>query len=193
MSDPIEVPPVHCNAEPPAVYAAMADAWRQQIGTEPPRASLLVLLSQWALETDAGRFCLNWNIAGIKRVPGDGHDWATYDTHEVIGGVDRVLQQQFRAYASLGDGVSDYLRELRHTFGFAWPAVDAGDVVDFAHRLKQRGYYTAPESQYASGLQSRYAQMQAAVPVETPTDPPAPDPVSDELVSEIESGTLGKA
>jgi flagellum-specific peptidoglycan hydrolase FlgJ len=162
----------------------MADAWRDQVGSVPARASLLVLMAQWGLETGSGRACMNWNLAGIKHVPGDGHDYAEYRTHEVLHGVDQVLVQQFRAYPSLEAGVADYLHVLRSTFGFAWPAVEAGDTADFAHRLKARGYFTADEAQYAAGLRARYQQMAAAVPESAPA--PAPPDHSD-LLSEAET------
>lgn len=147
-----------------ALYGVLHDAWTALLGTEPTRAQLLTLLSQWALETGNGQACNNWNMAGIKHVAGDGHDWASYQTTEVLGGQVVHLAQDFRSYPSLEAGAADYLVFLHSRFGFAWPAVEAADVRDFAHRLKLRGYYTAPEDQYAAGLVARYHQLDAMVP-----------------------------
>ncbi len=156
----------------PDVFTALKLAWLTILGTAPTRAALLTLLSQWSLETGGGFASKNWNLAGIKHVPGDGHNYATYLTEEVIGGVRRTMTQNFRAYGSLDEGAIDYLQTLRRDFGFAWPAVEAGDVTDFAHRLKVRGYYTAPESEYAAGLRARYALLDRDIPPDTMADSP---------------------
>lgn len=181
------VPTAHTVASAADVYASLRAAWQSILGTTPARASLLVLLSQWSLETGGGGSCNNWNLAGIKHTDGDGHDFAEYLTTErlsrttamalVTTGTATVvkddgativvkLPQKFRAYASLNEAAIDYLQELRHQFGFAWPAVEAGDVLDFAHRLKLRGYYTATEADYAAGLKARYAQLDHVIPSE---------------------------
>src|SRR5271165_2858951 len=129
------VPTVRTPMAPAAVYAALSAAWVSLLGTQPTRAELLVLLSQWAHETGGGGASDNWNLAGIKHTAGDGHDFAEYTTHEIENGVDVTTVQRFRAYASLNESALDYLRTLRRDFLFAWPAVEAGDVADFGHRL----------------------------------------------------------
>jgi hypothetical protein len=165
MSDQL-VPTVRTPMTPAAVYAALASAWVSMGLGEPTRAELLVLLSQWAHETACGAAADNWNLAGIKHVPGDGHDYAEYVTHEIVNGVDVTTIQRFRAYGSLEGAASDYLGVLRRNFGFAWPAVEAGDVADFGHRLKLRGYYTAPESLYVTALERWRASLDASIPAE---------------------------
>jgi flagellum-specific peptidoglycan hydrolase FlgJ len=152
------------------LYAVLRAAWRQQLGTDPLRASLLVLLSQWSLETADGAKCMNWNLGGIKWTPACGHDYAAYDTHEVIGGKTITVVQRFRAYDNLDQGAADYLRLLRTRFAASWPAVEAGDPADFARRLKAAGYYTAPEQEYESGLRSRYTMLDKAIGLDTTED-----------------------
>jgi hypothetical protein len=151
---------------PAAVYAAIASAWTAIGLGEPSRAQLLVLLAQWAHETGGGGASDNWNLGGIKHTPGDGHDYAAYTTHEVVNGQDVTTVQKFRAYASLDESAFDYLRTLRKDFAFAWPAVEAGDVADFGHRLKIRGYYTAPESLYVTALERWRASLDASIPAD---------------------------
>lgn len=176
-------PTVTTVCSPAAVYAALGLAWQAAFASPMPRTSGLVLLSQWALETGGGHACNNNNFAGIKHVSGDGRDWASYETTEVIGGKVVPMEQSFRAYDTLEEGAIDYLATLRHNFAPAWPAVESGDVAQFARLLSEARYYTAPEASYAAGLEARFAQMQAAVPLETPTDPaPAPTP-DDELAN----------
>ena len=176
------------------VYAALRVAWIALLGTQPPRASLLTLLAQWSVETGGGGASNNWNLGGIKHTPGDGSNFALYPTQERFarayaqtliaaghatmarddGGetILVALEQKFRAYPDLDTAAADYLRTLRHDFGFAWPAVESGDTQDFAHRLKARSYYTATESSYASALATRYVSLDRQIPEDSPDDTP---------------------
>jgi len=161
--------------------AVLRAEWRRQLGTEPSRASLLCLLAQWSLETGGGAASNNFNLAGIKYGVGCGFDYAQYPTREVIGGKSLVLSPpnpacRFRAYESLEQAAGDYLSLLRNRFGYAWPAVEAGDTQDFAHRLKLRGYYTADEHDYAAGLAARYAQLDKELGPDT--QPSLPEPIA---------------
>lgn len=156
------------------LYAVLRTAWRQQLGGEPARSALLVLLAQWSLETAGGSASNNWNLAGIKYTPGCGADYAQYLTREVQAGKAVTLMQRFRAYDSLEDGAADYLRLLRTRFGAAMAFAAAGDVQAFAHALKLAGYYTAPEDEYAAGLRARYALLDQAIDEDTqPATPTA--------------------
>jgi flagellum-specific peptidoglycan hydrolase FlgJ len=95
----------------------------------------------------------NYNFGGIKGSSPQG-DTANYLTHEVIGGQNLTVRQGFRAYGSIDEGAEDYVRLLSHQFGPALSSAKVGDVRGFAHALKQAGYYTSSEDQYASALQS---------------------------------------
>jgi len=64
----------------------------------------------------------------------------------------------FRAFRTLDEGAVDYLELLHRRFASAWPAVLAGDPVQFARLLKAARYYTADENHYARGLSSIYAE-----------------------------------
>lgn len=169
MSEEIQAT-TRTDVDPNALYLAVRIAWRAQVGTEPSRAQLLTLMAQSDLETGSWRACMNYNLAGIKHVAGDGHDYASYQTHEVLNGQTVTIVQTFRAYPTLDAGVADWLALLRGRFGYAWPAIEAADVADFAHRLHARGYYTAPEQQYAAGLRARYAALDAKILPETEPD-----------------------
>jgi hypothetical protein len=143
-----------------SVCAAVKGAWRKKIGTEPARASTLVLMAQIWFETANGAASYGYNLGGIKHVAGDGHDYYQVRTHEnQPDGTQYTIVAAFRSYPSLEAAAWDYICLLRGPMGFCWPAVEAGDVADFARRLRARGYYTAPEAQYAAGLQARYAML----------------------------------
>lgn len=169
------LPSVRTPVAPSDLYAVLRAEWRAQVGSEPSRASLLVLLAHWDFETGGGGACIAYNLAGIKYTPGCGTDYASYITQEYIGGKPVTIHPpdpgcRFRAYGSLDEGAADYLKELRGQFGFAWPAVVAGDVADFAHRLKLRNYYTAPEATYARGLEARRLVLDARIGKDTDPD-----------------------
>jgi|CZKU01.1.fsa_nt_gi hypothetical protein len=135
------------------IRRAIGGAYKRMTGAPPSSALLDTLTAQASLETGSGAQMYNFNFGGIKGVSPHG-DTANYLTHEVVGAHDVTLRQGFRAYASVDDGADDYVRLLSHKFGSALSSAQVGDVHGFAHALKQAGYYTASEDQYASALQS---------------------------------------
>jgi hypothetical protein len=174
-----EVPTLVTRPTPSAMYAALRGEWRAILLTVPARPSVLVLLAHWGLETGNGSASRNWNVAGIKWTKGCGHDFARYPTLERVNGVLVRVEQDFRAYASCEEGVADYIRVLRRDFSYAWPSVEAGDVMDFAHRLKLHGYYTDTEARYAAGLRAREAQLDRYIGPDTePELPLSPEAIA---------------
>jgi flagellar protein FlgJ len=77
-------------------------------------------------------------------------------------GEDVTIVDKFRAYATPAEGARDYLALLRTRYGGAMGAAERGDVDGFATALKQRGYYTAPVSDYAAAL--RHLAHEARTP-----------------------------
>lgn len=134
--------------------AALGRSYEKLTG-KPASAGLLdVLSAQVSLETGGGDKMYNWNFGGIKGASPQGMT-ASYMTREVTAQGEVHLKQGFRAYASIDDGATDYLRVIHGRFGAAIPHAERGDVDGFAQALKESGYYTAPESEYASALRSR--------------------------------------
>jgi flagellar protein FlgJ len=136
------------------IRSAIASAYQRVTGRPASAALVDTLSAQASLETGNGRSMYNFNFGGIK---GSGPQGQTAHcmTHEVIGGRDVTLRQGFRAYSSLQEGAEDFLRVLTQRFGAALSKAQLGDVDGFAHMLKQAGYYTASEAQYAGALRSR--------------------------------------
>lgn len=78
---------------------------------------------------------------------------------------------RFRAYAvldadgnvdeeaSLYAGMVDYLGLLYTRFSRAWPAVLAGDPVEFVKALKSQGYFTAPLEPYVRSVSSIFNEF----------------------------------
>jgi Putative peptidoglycan binding domain len=163
---------------PAAVLDALGQAWQTEFGAAPHRTSLLVLLSQWALETGRGRSMHCYNLGNVKSNQKSG-DWCFFRCNEVIGG--RVVWFDpddpaccFRAFTSLDAGALDYLRILHARFSRAWPAVESGDPAQFSHLLKVSRYYTADEGQYTRTLTSLFVEFSRTL-----QNPGSPAPVPD--------------
>lgn len=162
---------------PTGLYAALGVASRAR-GEALEHAPRLVLLAQWGVETGGGVWCHSWNIGNVKHVRGDGHDYAMFRCWEVEGGKKVWYEPPhpatwFRAYASLAEGVVDYLGQLQGRFRTAWPAVLDGDPVGFARALKAARYYTATEADYVRAIVAWFERFRRAIPESTP-DPVAP-------------------
>ncbi|HWP06900.1 MAG TPA: peptidoglycan-binding protein [Polyangiaceae bacterium] len=150
------------------VFDALGAAWRNAFAEEPKRASLLVLLSQWALETGRGKSMHCYNLGNIKSRQASG-DWCFFACNEILGGKVRWFQPDepeccFRAYPTLDAGAADYLTTLRERFQKAWPAVLAGDAAAFSHLLRESKYYTADEQQYTKTLQALFHEFDRSLP-----------------------------
>jgi flagellum-specific peptidoglycan hydrolase FlgJ len=145
------------------MYTALSQAWFATFGSAPSQASILVLLAQWGLETANGASMIQYNVGNFKHVPGDGWNWTTFGTTECTDNGENCTPQSasFAAYPDLQTGVNVYFKAMQTRFASAWPAVVAGDTDAFAQLLHDAGYYTASESSYAQGLQSRYNQFLA--------------------------------
>ena len=171
---------------PQDVYAALIKAWRAQLGTEPKRESLLVLLAQWAHETGTGRATWCYNLGNVKAKPGGARDYTFFTCGEELtreqaqallkdarvsvvkeysrGGTTmvsvRIVPDHpaccFRAFRTLDDGAADFLELLRKRFASAWPAVEDGDPAAFAHLLRLARYYTASVESYTRALKAHF-------------------------------------
>lgn len=169
------------KVSPKEIYDALERAWLTRFGTPAERRSLLTLLAQWDIETAAGASMHCWNVGNAKSREGDGRSWTFFRCWELINGKKRWFdpphpQTRFRAFATLADGVTDYLAMLHTRFCAAWPAVVAGDPTAFAHLLKMQGYYTADEAQYASALLSRFNGYAKTLTVKTEAEPDLENP-----------------
>jgi hypothetical protein len=153
---------------PTEVLDALGAAGSQVLGSTPHRTSLLVLLSQWALETGRGHSMHCYNLGNVKSNQKSG-DWCFFRCNEIIKGKVVWFNPDeagccFRAFATLDDGALDYLKTLRERFGRVWPAVDAGDPAMFSHLLRMNRYYTADEGQYTRTLVALFNEFSRTIP-----------------------------
>lgn len=169
-------PDVLTKVTVPEMFAALRSAWRDAFREGPKRESLLVLLSQWALETGRGKSMHCFNLGNVKHVPGDGRDFTYFRCNEILNGKEVWFDPPnpascFRAYASLDEGAADYLALLHRRFASAWPAVVAGAPGDFARALYDARYYTADPRLYTRTLVSLFDEFSRTIP-------PDPDPAA---------------
>jgi hypothetical protein len=85
-SGPVFIAAEKTPATPQQVFESLARAWKQQLGEEPKRESLLVLLAQWAFETGRGKAMWNFNLGNAKGKPGggDGRCWTFFACNELL-------------------------------------------------------------------------------------------------------------
>jgi hypothetical protein len=139
--------------------SAIGRAYASVNGRPASGKTLDVLTAQASLETGRGAQMYNYNFGGIKGQSPSGQT-AHYMTREVQNGQSVHLQQGFRAYQSLDQGAVDYVTLMQTRFGSAMPAAERGDLNGFASALKGAGYYTAPETEYASALHALAPNLQ---------------------------------
>lgn len=161
---------------------AMWESWLHVFGSAPKKESIWVLLAQVQLETGL-KSCHCWNLGNVKSVEGDGHDYCFFACNEILKtatahamaaaapATAKVTKNRgdgtsiiwfypkhsgcrFRAFDTLVDGAVDYIGLLHKRFSKSWPAVLAGDPIQFAHLLKVQGYYTADEFIYANSVKN---------------------------------------
>lgn len=158
-----EVEPRRTPVTREQMRAAIARALQKETGARPSPRLVDTLTAHASLETASGDRMYNFNFAGIK-----GHSpagtTAVLRTKEVLDGREVTIKDGFRAYATIDDGARDYVHLMRTRFAGALDPAARGDVEGFAHALKQSGYYTAAEKDYAKGLASL-----SSVPAAGPT------------------------
>jgi flagellar protein FlgJ len=139
-----------------------AEAAARELGVDPRG-----VLAQAALETrwgtaqpaDAGdgREGSN-NFFGIKAGAGWNGASVTSETTEYTDGIAGTERARFRAYGSLAESTSDYVRLLRDNPRYG-PALNTGDDVRaFASALQRGGYATDPA--YADKILAVAAQLE---------------------------------
>jgi len=145
---------------------ALITTWYKIYNAYPSKESIGVIFSQWSLETGQGKSCYNNNFFNVKYVsknPDLDSDNVKYfmlpNTWEIDSSGQKVIYQPphpqtwFLAFDTLDDCMQyqfDLLMNKRYKE--AWTAVESGNPAAFAHLLKLKGYYTAPESDYVKGL-----------------------------------------
>jgi flagellar protein FlgJ len=119
----------------------------QQLGVDPR-----TLIAQAALETNWGRSMpqdaagtSSNNLFGVKASRGWAGPSVTAPTQEYQNGAPTETQAQFRAYASPGQSLQDYVALLQNDPRYASALNTGGNVQAFAAGLQRGGYATDPD------------------------------------------------
>jgi len=141
--------------------SALSDAYTSVFGEAPSKQTLSVLVAQWSLETGGGHAMMNYNFGGIKgQAPGGGT--VAYRTTEGSGEGRRTIVDNFRAYGSAREGAVDYVHLLARRFPAAMTQARLGNPAGFVHALKQAGYFTGSEADYARAVTATASRVQSA-------------------------------
>lgn len=144
---------------PQDLIKAFVGAWIELYGKTPTKESIGVLFAQNSLETGSTKSMWNNNIGNVKYIPKSTDDesieyFMLPNTWEIIAGKKIVFsppnpQTWFRSFPTLEKGVAHHFKFLKNgRYLTSWTAIEAGDPALFAHLLKLKGYYTAPEADY---------------------------------------------
>ena len=176
------------HATPAQMRAAIATAYQNVTGRAPTKGALDTITAQAMVETARGTSMINYNFGGIKGQSPQGMTTRA-KTVEVENGKTTHIVDGFRAYGSLQDGATDYVKLLHDRFSSAFSRADAGDVNGFAHELKSAHYFTANESDYAAALRAQAgisagaSTASAATPTSAATPASLASPASPDVVS----------
>lgn len=183
------------------LFNSMILAWEELFCTLPLKDSIILLLSQWALETGHGSSMWCYNLGNVKAQPTGAYDYCFFACNELLPTAtahriaaadpehakitaDRAdgnswiwfypkhLYSCFRGYQSLDAGTLAHLKLMHTRFEKAWPFVASGDPVGFCHALKQQRYYTADEGAYTAGVVSVFSRYRKELAALTVTHSP---------------------
>ena len=178
----MQLPPTKTPFTPDTLIAALTTAFTSELGHPPTNQAIAVLAAQCALECANGAACIQNNLGCYKK--GVSEDWCEFTTTEYLGNppVKQTMVCAFAAWPDLPSASAFYIRSCYTNYPEAWAGAVQGDADAFASGLKQRGYYTAPEADYAAGVkrwQKFYLAKLGGV------SPPEPDPpvISPELAA----------
>jgi peptidoglycan hydrolase FlgJ len=162
-----------------------AEAAARELGVD-PRAVIAqaALETGWGTSRPADASGNSNNFFGIKAGSGWDGDRVSSDTTEYVNGEAGTERAQFRAYGSVAENVSDYVRLVRDNPRYSAALNTGDDVRAFAGALQRGGYATDPA--YADKVVAVAAQVDRLNSVNSfksaPTGPIQPrDPSSPPL------------
>ena len=139
-----------------AVLFPLAQKVAKDLGVDPK-----AIVAQAALETGWGKFTIqdeqgapSHNLFGIKANSAWQGDVVSVQTHEYREGVRVNEQADFRSYASLEEGLADYVQFLKESPRYQNALNGGAEDDEYGYRLQQSGYATDPN--YGGKIQRIY-------------------------------------
>jgi len=169
-----QIPAVQTPVTAAALYDSLVTAYRQQMGADPARETILCLLAQSALETGRWKYCWCWNLGNIRAWPGwSGAYCQQPRVSEIVNGREVFYyppdpMTNFRAYGSLDEAAASYMRTLWGDFPVAWAYAVHGDVHAFVKALYAGHYFTATEAPYEAAVASIYQEFDRTIASPSP-------------------------
>ncbi len=156
-----QVPKTNTPVSDTQMAQAIITVWQRLFGTAPSKEQVYMIMSQNSLETGSKREAMhNYNVGNIIVGTTDhdyfaGGDWMYTDKSETTK---KKITQKFRAYNSLEEGVTDYLKLLSSSKRYAtsWQHIKNPDIRAYSKALHDAGYYGAKEEEYTKGLLSQF-------------------------------------
>lgn len=167
----MKVPRIVTAADKKSFAEAFDEAWVYTQGTTSIITPCL-LFAQYAFETGWGKACFNDNLGNVRAFQewiASGRDYFELPSAwEIVGGKRIVTGGNFRAFASLHDGMVEHLAFLQGLSFYrkAWEVLTRSAFVpatkenieslarEFVHELKRGGYFTGSEDDYSRGVAS---------------------------------------
>jgi hypothetical protein len=121
--------------------------------------ALDIIVAHIRLETGNTKSMFNYNLGNVKATPewSQNHKWTSYSGGETLNGKTYKFTAKhpmmfFRAFDTLEEGMSYYLKTLGGRYKDALEAAIQGDVEGYSNKLYDKGYYTANPKNYTSGI-----------------------------------------
>jgi mannosyl-glycoprotein endo-beta-N-acetylglucosaminidase len=152
-----QVPKTNTPVSDAQMAQAIIRVWERLFGTDPSQEQVYMVMAQNAIETGPDRASMhNYNVGNIIVGNTDhdyflGGDWMFSDKSETQK---KKITQKFRAYNSLEEGLTDYLKLLSSSkrYAPAWEHIKHPDIRAYSKALHDAGYYGAKEEEYTKGL-----------------------------------------
>ena len=156
-----QVPKTSTPVSDTQMAQAIVSVWQRLFGTVPSKEQVYMIMAQNAIETGRDRKAMhNYNVGNIIVGTTDhdyflGGDWMYTDKSETKK---KTITQKFRAYNTLEEGVSDYLKLLSgiKRYASSWQHILHPDIKAYSKALHDAGYYGAKEEEYTKGLVSQF-------------------------------------
>lgn len=138
-----------------------------------------VLVAQAALETGWGKRMIHhqhggntFNLFGIKADERWQGDYVNVSTVEYRDGIARREQASFRAYASMAEGMDDYVNFLNQNPRYQQALEQADNAEQFLQELQHAGYATDPAyAEKIRNIMNRESFSQVITDLQTADDP----------------------
>ena len=159
-----QVPKTNTPVSDTQMAQSIISVWRRLFGTDPSKEQVYMIMSQNTLETGPKRESMhNYNVGNMIVGTSDhdwfaGGDWMYTDKSETTK---KKISQKFRAYNSLEEGMTDYLKLLSSSkrYATAWQHIKNPDIRSYSKALHDAGYYGAKEADYTKGLLSYFSKF----------------------------------